>query len=146
MDTDSIIYVEDPREGKYNVPTGKMLGQWEEEKESVIGIVRVDCAGPKTYCLELADGTFRIKAKGLSLNYSTNRLLNGKKFQMMTDEFLSGENPAPIKVPQFTFSWSLLQDMQTEYHMKDFRINRKDLKGKLIGNYLYPFGYEPDSL
>jgi hypothetical protein len=57
-------------------------------------------------------------------------------------DFLAKRATAQIFIPQFSFEWSLSKEMQTVYHLKEARINRGDLKGKLEGAYLYPFGYE----
>ncbi len=141
-DTDSIIYVYDPSPGVYNVKTGTMLGEWEEEKVSIIGIQEFVGWGPKTYALKLANGTELVKAKGISLSYGTNKLFN---FEIMKREVLSFINTGKMEsifIPQFNFEWSIIKEMTTNYHLKEAKINKEDLKGKLYGSYLYPFGYE----
>jgi len=141
-DTDSIIYVYDPSPGMYNVTQGKKLGEWKEEKESIKGIVTFVGWGPKTYGLKMKDGSTKVKAKGLSLNYATQELFNFNVMEAEMLKFLRGEESPPVYVPQFTFEWSPTLDMQTVYNLKEARINRDDLKGELRGNYLYPFGHE----
>lgn len=139
-DTDSIVYVYDPL--LYNVPTGDMLGQWEEEDCSKLGIEEFVGWGPKTYALKLADGTEVVKAKGVSLNYATETLFN---FDVMKTEVLKFINTGimdSVFIPQFNFEWTVVKDMHTVRSLKVARINKGDLKGVLIGSYLYPFGYE----
>lgn len=141
-DTDSIVYVYDPL--LYNVPTGGMLGQWEEEDCSKTGILEFVGWGPKTYALRLADGSEVVKAKGISLNYATQNLFN---FEIMKREVLRFINTGKMEsqfIPQFTFEWSVVKEMQTVRSLKAAKICKDELKGKLVGSYLYPFGYEGD--
>lgn len=139
-DTDSIVYVYDPE--LYAVPTGDLMGEWEEEKESIVGIEEFVAWGPKTYGLRMTDGSTIVKAKGLSLNYATEKLFNFNVMKNMALTFLRGETIEPVSVPQFTFEWSMQKDMQTVFALKNVQINRGDLKGDLVEGYIYPRGYQ----
>jgi hypothetical protein len=138
-DTDSIVYVDDP--DLYSVPTGTLMGEWEEEDCSVTGIEEFVAWGPKTYGLRMSDGSTIVKAKGLSLNYATENLFNFNVMREKALAFLRGDPVVPVGIPQFNFDWSMQKDMQTVYSLKNAQINRGDLKGVLRDGYLYPHGY-----
>jgi hypothetical protein len=140
-DTDSIVYIYDP-DANYNIKTGTMLGEWEEEECSIIGIKEFVGWGPKTYALKLVDDSTIVKAKGISLNWGTENLFNFETMKNGVMEFLKDGEMSSIFIPQFTFEWSLHTIMQTVYSNKEAKINKHDLKGVLKGAYLYPFGYE----
>ena len=67
-DTDSIVYVSRP--GGYEVPTGNMLGEWEDELDGKDMINTWTSGGPKNYAYQLSDGSTTCKVKGFSLNRS----------------------------------------------------------------------------
>lgn len=135
-DTDSIVYIYDP--DLYNIPEGGLLGQWEvEDIDSKNGGIREFVGlGPKTYGILCDNGYSMVKAKGLSLNLATEKLVN---FETMRDAAISRK---VIKVPQKTFVWNIKEGMKNWLMLKDLKMNENDMKGLLDENgYLYPFGY-----
>ena len=135
-DTDSIVYIYDPE--LYNIPEGGLLGQWEvEDIDSKNGGIREFVGlGPKTYGILCDNGYSMVKAKGLSLNLATEKLVN---FETMKDAAISRK---VIKVPQKTFVWNVKEGMKNWLMLKDLKMNENDMKGILDENgYLYPFGY-----
>ena len=67
-DTDSIVYVSHP--GGYEVPTGNMLGEWEDELDGKDMVNTWTSGGPKNYAYQLSDGSTTCKVKGFSLKRS----------------------------------------------------------------------------
>lgn len=64
-DTDSIIY--EHRDGQYDIPVGKYLGEWADECKGV-PMTRFVALGPKSYAYELANGETHTKVKGITLS------------------------------------------------------------------------------
>ena len=78
-DTDSIIYVQDPR--LFNPSLGDYLGDLTDECEGD-HIVEFVSAGPKNYAYETETGNTVCKVRGFRLNYDTSQEIN---FQSMKD-------------------------------------------------------------
>ena len=78
-DTDSIIYVHDPR--LFNPSLGDYLGDLTDECEGD-HIVEFVSAGPKNYAYETETGNTVCKVRGFRLNYDTSQEIN---FQSMKD-------------------------------------------------------------
>ena len=155
-DTDSIIYLYDPEQ--YNIPQGGLLGEWEVEDidthhggiDSFVGL------GPKTYGISCRDGFEMVKAKGVSLNRATSKIVNFESMKTIAESFLGNYfeffgnepvfmNPKVLKVPQKTFDWSIKNGMTTRMLIKDLKFNEGDVKGFLDKEgFLYPFGYEKE--
>jgi hypothetical protein len=143
-DTDSIVYVSEP--GKYDVPLGDMVGDWELEDVCTKhdGIREFAAWGPKTYGIKCGDGYTSVKAKGVSLNRATENLFN---FQVMKEgaiEFLATGTMNSSFIPQTNFTWSVDAGMRTMLNLKEICIKQKELKGVLKDGFMYPFGYEFD--
>ena len=152
-DTDSIIYVYDPE--KYNIPQGSLLGEWEVEDidtdhggiDSFVGL------GPKTYGISCKDGFEMVKAKGVSLNLATSKIVNFNSMKEIAESYLGrcfeeyggsfvALYPKKLRVPQKTFDWNITDGMSTRLLMKDLKFDEDIVKGFLDGEgYLYPFGY-----
>lgn len=140
-DTDSIVYVYDPT--MYNIPTGDLLGEWEEEDVSKRGIREFVGIGPKTYALKCDDGYESVKTKGVSLSYATGNIVNFDVMKKKVLDALQKRKPSVTKVPFKTFVYNVKNGMTTWYGMKDLRLNLNDLKGDLDDEgYLMPFGYK----
>lgn len=144
-DTDSIIYRYDP-DLPFNVATGTVLGQWDEEDFGPKngGIREFVATGPKSYGLKAHNGVSYIKVKGLSLKNSHKNLLNFDVMKSMVLGFVNDKRTdITVSVPQFTFSWGLSENlpMMTRPMSKIFAFNPGDLKGVLIGDTLYPHGH-----
>lgn len=119
-DTDSIVYHYIP--GAYNIPEGDLLGDWEVEDfdSKNGGILEFVGMGPKTYAMRAANGKTTVKAKGVSVKYAHNKLVN---FQTMRDiVFQQIRNPKQpgitIKVPQLSFKYTMDSEMRTERYYK----------------------------
>ena len=145
-DTDSIIYHYIPDE--YNIPQGDLLGDWEVEDidSKNGGIMEFVGLGPKTYAIKCANGTTSVKAKGVSLRYATDNLVNFESMKSFTTEFLANpEEPVRkrIKVPQTSFIWKPIAGMKTYRFLKDLKMEVGQMKGNLSHDgYLYPYGYQ----
>ena len=143
-DTDSIVYKYIP--GEYEIPESPLLGGWGEEDDSVFeahgGIVEFVALGPKTYGYRCKDGHSVVKAKGVSLNHATSRLVN---FESMREIVLGLQQNTDImiKVPQTNFIWNLEKGMRTCKTLKDLKFTRSAQKGYLnVAEFrVYPFGY-----
>lgn len=141
-DTDSIVYKYIP--WLYNIPEGTILGDWEIEdvdKEHG-GIVEFVGLCPKTYAFKCADGYTVVKAKGISINLMNSTILNFDTMKKLALDHIEGRDPSPLMIPQQTFNFSFEKSMTTYRNWKDLTIRESELKGYLVGNYLYPFGYE----
>jgi len=138
-DTDSIVYLYDPLE--YNIPQGGLLGEWEVEDVDTDhgGIREFVGMGPKTYGIRCEDGFSMVKAKGMSLNFATENLIN---FDVMVD-VVKSLGLKSVSVPQTTFNWTVDNGMSTNRFLKLFKFNKSELKGILSEDdgHLYPFGY-----
>lgn len=135
-DTDSIVYIYDPE--LYNIPEGSLLGEWEvEDVDKDHGGIRSFVGlGPKTYGIKCDDGFSMVKAKGLSLNLATEKLVN---FETMVEV---ARSRGVVQVPQKTFVWSVENGMKTWLMLKDLRINEAEMKGYMDQEgHLYPFGF-----
>ena len=136
-DTDSIVYIYDPE--LYNIPQGGLLGEWEvEDVDTEHGGIRSFVGlGPKTYGIRCEDGYSMVKAKGLSLNRATEKLVN---FDSMVE---LAKNNGVTRGPQKTFVWSVENGMKTWLMLKDLKFNQAEMKGTLDEEgYLYPFGFQ----
>ena len=145
FDTDSIIYVRDP--DGYNIPQGHLLGEWEREKIDIQngGIKTFVGLGPKSYALKTwKNGKTVVKAKGLSLKHAHSNLVNFEVMEKMAKEYLETGEIVKVYAPQQQFSFSLdpQQGMRTAKALKVLQINPREMKGQLVNEYLYPFGYE----
>lgn len=142
-DTDSIIYVYDPRE--YNIPFGDILGEWSEEDISIPaehgGIKKFIAMGPKTYGVLCHDGEESIKAKGISLGLTTSKQVNFASMEKLVDTFMGGGDNTSLQVEQSTFLYDFQRGMRTWNMLKDLRINPNEFKGKYRDGYIYPFGF-----
>lgn len=144
-DTDSIIYRYDP-DLPFNVKTGTVLGQWDEEDFGPKngGIREFVATGPKSYGLKADNGVSYIKVKGLSLKNSHKGLLNFDVMKRMVLGFVEDNDTSMyVAIPQFTFSWGLSDrtPMITRPMNKIFAFNTGDLKGVLVGKTLFPYGH-----
>lgn len=143
-DTDSIIYVSEP--GKYDVPIGDMVGDWEVEDvgSKHDGIREFVAWGPKTYGLRCGDGYSTVKAKGVSLKRATEKLFNFEVMKQGALEFLENGIMKSAFIPQTNFSWGVVNGMRTILNLKELAIKKKELKGVLRDGFMYPFGYNFD--
>ena len=64
--------------------------------------------------------------------------------EKMAKEFLETGEIVKVYAPQQQFSFSLdpQQGMRTAKALKVLQINPREMKGQLVNEYLYPFGYE----
>lgn len=72
-DTDSIIY--EYREGEYNIPEGKFLGEWECETKGR-RITHYVSLGPKSYSYKIENDEGHTKNKGFTLNVANSKAVN----------------------------------------------------------------------
>ena len=141
-DTDSIIYVSEP--GKYDVPIGDMVGDWEVEDvcSKHDGIREFVAWGPKSYGLKCGDGFTTVKAKGVSLKRATEKLFNFEVMKQGALEFLEHGEMTSSFIPQTNFVWRVGSSMRTIYNLKELAIKQRELKGVLKDGFMYPFGYQ----
>lgn len=144
-DTDSIIYVSDPR--LYNVAQSDVWGGWSEEKFGPKngGIREFVALAPKSYGLRAANGASCVKVKGLSLKLAHESLVNFDEMKRLVERFRDfGETPT-INVPQFNFAYCVGQGIKTTHTAKKLQFQPTLLKGVVMdgGVTLYPFGYTP---
>ena len=125
------------------IPEGRLLGDWEAEGvETDHGGIREFVGfGPKTYSILCDDGYTSVKAKGVSLGYATESIVNHKVMAEEAKRVIAGERPGVLKVPQTTFVYNHSKGIRTWKTLKDLKINVRDLKGDIKGAYLYPFGF-----
>lgn len=144
-DTDSIIYLYDP--DLENIPEGGLIGEWEvEDEDSKYGGIREFVGlGPKTYGFKCAEKDYsKVKAKGLSLNLATEKLVNFQTMKQMAVDYLAGKKPH-IKVPQKTFTGKVGEGLHTFMMMKILRMDLDSLKGTMNDEgYIFPLGYEDE--
>jgi len=81
FDTDSIIY--EHREGEYNIPDGKFLGEWECETDGK-PITEFVSIGPKSYGYKY-DGKVECKFKGFTLNWENSGKINFDSIKRLVD-------------------------------------------------------------
>ncbi len=156
-DTDSIVYHYIPGTsccllselltlGEYNIPEGDLLGEWEVEDidKQNGGIAEFVGLGPKTYAIRTFENDKTVvKAKGLSLRHATGKLVNFKTMRgLVFEQIRNNHARQKIKVPQTSFVYTPEGDMRTYKFLKDLKLDKANLKGKLVGPYLYPYGYE----
>ncbi len=136
-DTDSIIYIYDPL--KYNVPQGKLLGQWEEEDVSInANIMGYVSSGPKSYALKTKNGKDVIKIKGIALKAAMSNQIN---YDAMKEIVLE---KAKRCVPQEEFKYNPIEFITSRPFMKVIEFDETNLKGTRVGYKIYPKGYEFD--
>jgi hypothetical protein len=145
-DTDSIIYHYIP--GQYNIPEGDFLGDWEVEDvdRDNGGLTEFVGLGPKTYAYKCANGYTSVRAKGISLKYATESLVNFDSMKSVALALLPTVQPAYkrsrlIRVPQTSFVWNPTTGMKTYKFLKDLKIDPTNMKGYLENGRLYPYGY-----
>ncbi len=143
-DTDSIVYKYMP--GKYNIPEGSLLGEWEVEDEDKDngGIVEFVGMGPKTYGFKCLNGYSKVKAKGISLNLACSDLVNFDVMKSLVVSHLStGETSRIVNVPQTNFIWNFARGMTTYRMLKQLKFNHSEMKGDLDREtgYIVPFGF-----
>ena len=146
-DTDSIIYIYDPK--KYNIPLGDALGDWTEEDISQVkcngGIKKFISMGPKTYGIKCFDGTTCIKAKGISLGLATQNQLNFDIMDNMVQTYLRDKVELGVDVFQMQFINDFNNGMRSSNMKKHLQINSGDFKGVLgADGFFYPKGYKDD--
>lgn len=145
-DTDSIVYHYIP--GEYNIPEGDLLGDWEVEDvdKQNDGLAEFVGIGPKTYAFR----TFKndvtvVKAKGISIKHAHGKIINFDTMKQLVVDQIRDPQQQPkkkIKVPQMTMRYSANSEVNTYKFIKDLKLDVANLKGRLVGPYLYPFGYE----
>ncbi len=146
-DTDSIVYHYIP--GQYNIPEGSLLGDWEVEDidSKNGGIAEFAGIGPKTYAVRTFENEQTlVKAKGLSLKHATGKLVNFNSMRrLVMNQIRDGNSRERIRVPQTSFVFTVDAEMRTYRYLKDLRLDKSALKGRLVGPYLYPYGYQDAS-
>lgn len=142
-DTDSIIYVYDPK--MYNTPESTMLGEWEREDfdKDNGGIKEFVGLGPKSYALRTMNDKTLIKNKGVSIKHAHSSLVNFYTVRKLVLDYLNGDTVVPLQVPQMRFMWSQTSEMETQEYLKRLTFSPYNLKGDLDKEtgILYPFGY-----
>ena len=144
MDTDSLIYLWRP--GKPAVPTSKgELGAMENEfKRDDRFMVDFGSTGPKSYYMEMNDGTKKIKCKGF--NVKTSRALKQVNNETMYGLLLEHDFGDPrlrgtIETYEDQFVVGDQHEMRVELQIK--RLAVTSTKRPLHKTHLttYPFGY-----
>ncbi len=140
-DTDSVVYIYDPEQ--YNVPQGKLWGQWEEEEISEVGITGFVGLGPKSYAMRCKDESMNVvKLKGISQKRCTEHLLNYESLKAMVMKNLETRELQQKAVPQEPFVYKMTQGMFTVRSLKYLSFDYKDQKGMVGKNFfMYPKGY-----
>jgi hypothetical protein len=141
-DTDSIVYIFDPR--KYNIPESPVWGRWSVEDVDFKngGIREFVGVGPKSYGIRADNGFNFIKVKGLSLKRAHEGMLNFDVMKGLIMHFLeTGDSSNSVSLPQFTFDYKIGLGLTTVSFLKLFSFQPENLKGDLIGDTLYPYGY-----
>jgi hypothetical protein len=140
-DTDSIVYLYDPL--LENIPSSNIWGEWDEEKISrppcrggIGPITKFLALGPKSYAIQTGSGKELIKLKGFSVKHAHKNLISYETLRML----LKREIPNII-LPQMTFRYKYGQGIFTEFFKKELAFQPEILKGKLVGNLVYPHNY-----
>lgn len=132
-DTDSIIYIKDPT--KYNIPTGDILGDWDEEEvsknENITGFVSI---GAKSYALKTKNGNDVVKLKGLMV-----RKAHDVSYETLKELVL---NENCIELPQRNFKYKMGEGISIVESFKKVEFRAANFKGDLRNGVIYPFGYE----
>ena len=139
-DTDSIVYVRDP--DLYNIPTGSLLGDWETEKESKIGIKEFIGLGPKSYAFNLANGQEVIKLKGISQKRGTSKIVCFENLRKMVARSFETGIEQVLQIPQTKFQYTMTKGIQTHSFLKELSFSIHNQKG-VVGEdkVIYPAGY-----
>ncbi|XP_022201924.1 uncharacterized protein LOC120353948 [Nilaparvata lugens] len=136
-DTDSVVYIDD---GKNNVKTGCMLGEWTDELGQDDYINDWISTGPKSYSYQTAKGKGTCKIKGFTLNHK-----NGEKLNMDSmKKILEGE----IKKVAIDYN-QICRDVKTKklvnkHVTKDFKLDydKRAVLGEVDGIIdTLPWGY-----
>jgi hypothetical protein len=132
-DTDSIIYEYD--ESKYNVKTGKLLGDWEAEGEEDHIITEFCGIAPKAYSYKLkGEKSYEIKSKGIRMTEENKRLVTFDSYKNLID------NQKIIKVDKMDFK-KTKKGIQTIHSKKDIAFDPKQFKRQIINKYeTLPYG------
>jgi G:T-mismatch repair DNA endonuclease (very short patch repair protein) len=89
-DTDSVYFLVDDEflHSPNMIKTGDNLGDWTDECADGNYIKNFICYALKTYAVVHADGSIKIKAKGLECNYKAQQVLNVESFKKLLDKAL----------------------------------------------------------
>jgi hypothetical protein len=85
LDTDSIIYMHENREGAYNPELTPYLGGLKDEMEGR-AIAAVSCLGAKNYGIKCADGQTVCKVRGFNLCFRASKTVNYDVMEAMATE------------------------------------------------------------
>jgi hypothetical protein len=133
-DTDSIVYIYDPL--LYNIPSGDIWGEWDEEKVSKNGNITAFVGlGAKSYAIEAKDGGNVIKLKGLTIKRSHSDYIN---FNSLEELVL---NHGSFEIPQRNFVYRMGEGIHITERLKKISFDPLELKGFLHNNKVYPPGY-----
>ena len=128
-DTDSIVYINSP--DGYNIPSGDMLGEWEDEcstKEHKINPITYFVAlAPKSYGYKTMYGDGDIKCKGITLSHS-----NSRKYTYETiDKLVTGEIDH-IDTTKMMFNKDAKKgEIRTQNVKKTIRFDREKTKSNI---------------
>ena len=131
MDTDSIIYEHHP--DKYNIPSGKFLGEWECETDG-LPITEYVSTGAKSYAYKVQGKVKDVKMKGITLNWENCKDINFKSLKSLVD----GKDKLTTKQNvRFNKTANGINTTMMEKDIK-FTMDKRQVKGY----WSYPLGYE----
>ena len=143
-DTDSIVYVSRP--GGYEVPTGNMLGEWEDELHGEHMVNVWTSGGPKCYAYQLSDGSTTCKVKGFNLKRSdTAKLIHYNSMKGLVQDRYHQNVETKIRTTQTMIKRVKTHALlKTEEQSKELRVQYT--KGNVVvhrNNMVetLPFGY-----
>ena len=143
-DTDSIVYVSRP--GNYEVPTGNMLGEWEDELHGEHMVNVWTSGGPKCYAYQLSDGSTTCKVKGFNLKRSdTAKLIHYNSMKGLVEDRYHQNIETKIRTTQTMIKRVKTHALlKTEEQSKELRVQYT--KGNVVvhrNNMVetLPFGY-----
>lgn len=138
-DTDSLIFLHKP--GDEEVPTGKQLGDWEDEFDSPDEFIEeIACLAPKTYCFRSNKGATCTKSKGFSLNYATYEKINFDSYVAMVKQQIK-----QLEGEQLIFKKSKA-GLKVKTGVKQLSMKRETFKRKIVGFETRPYREMDDAL
>ena len=130
MDTDSVIYEHDP--DKYNIPSGKFLGEWECETDG-LPITEFVSTGAKSYAYKVQGKVKDCKMKGITLNWENCKDINFKSLKGLVDgkeKLTTKHNIRFDKTKEGIKTCMMNKDIK-------FTMDKRNVKGY----WSYPLGY-----
>ena len=149
-DTDSIVYACGDHDKSYHTITGDCIGDWEVEKpeREGKGLKSFFAIAPKSYCIEVNQGSPIIHLKGACLSYSHANMITPSIMESLVLAKHPDENERPkfVALPQRQMDYRMGKGNEAigfRYYQKVVQFQPRDVKGEFswIDYRVYPNGY-----